>query len=806
MDNVKRLLDRIRLICLNGKAKFDNIINTAFPETYKKYAFLAIVCVLEILLFYLILYFDIGIWNSTGSISEMIALYWLQQRSFPLLFVLGAMAALFIGILAYVVVVMNENTGRGFSLSESNIYGNAREINTEELNEVAIVVPKEAAMNTILGQVGTDETQLITMRPNRHRNNNILVLGSPGSGKTFNFSINFLFQVIRRRESCICVDTKGDLWSQTVEFARLHGYTIRRIDFKDPIFSDGWNILSELRHDDNRAATIAQIIMENSGNEKDPHFAAEQELLRALLIYTERAEGIADEERNLYYAITLLNRGVTELDLIFSKCQFEPDLIAAYDAYVSFKSGSPNLRGNIIANLFGRISIITSPPVKHLISYTDVDLTLPAKQPCIYYCNMSDQHETMKFMGNLFFSLAFLDLVEFADRQKEKHCPVRVNMLIEEMINLGKIPNLRKYLNTCRSRWVDIQLCVQNIGDMEDLYGEKMAHSIMSACATHLVYGFNDRLTSEHFEWRAGEATVDTKTEQHYIGESPLPIGRRYSTGFGRRQYFTSNQLTKLKAGKCLIVWQRYDTMEADTFGMNRNLAVLTGEVNEITSEMKIPLSDTDSRKFIRQKEKERIDIYNTWIRNGGNPWPSPYTEPIYKGKGSASGTQIPAIIPYPELEDLALAQSSTTQQEAQDALMKRLTKEKPIPQDEDDLIDPPDDFEWFNYVDPTVPASPVTEEPAASPQRTQDPQEEPKSKQPQKTASGEKTTQPRKRPSKKSITLDSNFTDLGPPNPNLAYMYGADEEIVQLEESPEQPSEDTQPANAIRHSKLDDF
>lgn len=692
-EKLNYIIDNCRRAWLAFYGKIDNNLNAAFPELGKKKSFFVLVVVLEALLFYMIAILDVGIWVGDCSPIGIIGGYWQQKKLYPLwLFLLlggGVLVLMYYSIKRSLAQLED----RGFKVSESNVYGKAKALSKEDLRNVADVVPKNAAYTTIYGQLDLTEYNLITQKPNANSNNNIICFGSPGSGKTFSFVIPFILQAIRRGESILCTDTKGDLWAQTVEVARYYGYSIRRLDFRNPELSDGWDILAELRYSDVRAQVATTIIMENTGNEKDTFLAAESALLKALLLYQERNRAIPESEKTIYNALLLLQNPLETLDKMFSDCKWDDEMKVAYDAYIPFKNGSPNLRGNVINGLFSRLSILTSPPVRHLTSTPDVDMTLPAQRPCIYYCNMSDQHESMRFLGSLFFSFGFLDLVDFADAQPTRKCPVRVNFLVEEAMNLGKIPNLSKYLNTCRSRNVDIQLCVQNISQLISIYDD-LSESILSACATHLCYGFNDKSTSELFEWRSGEATVKVKTEQHQLVESPIINGFNYSTGDGRRQVYTSNELMTMPARKVFIVWQRQNCLMTNTFGMNRHIEYIEGRVKEISTETHIPLSNTQAKAYLRAMEEQRVMDYENWLHNGGNPWTS-YTTPEPRFDGPARGTEPPKVIPYPELEQMALEFAVQAEPERRDALLREMQRE-PEPKPNDNKVIPIlEDVQW---------------------------------------------------------------------------------------------------------------
>ncbi len=665
MDTINNILSCIKNILAGWWNKIDNVVDQIFPDPDRKKGFYIIIAGLELFLLYLIAIFDFGIWIGDCTPFGIFIGYLKYDRRFPFLPFLLLSGGLLAAMYLYLRHLLTQTEDRGFTVSESNVYGKANVLSREEIEKVAIIAPKQEALNTIYGQLDKTENNLITMRPGALPNNNIICFGSPGSGKTFSFVIPFILQAIRRGESVICTDTKGDLWASTVEVARRYGYTVRRLDLRHPEYSDGWNVLAELRCDDVRAQVACELIMLNTGNESDSFIAAEGALLKALLLYTERNNAIPVHQKTIYNALLLLENSLDNLDKIFTDCKYDDLMKVAYDAYIPFKNGSPNLRNNVINGLMSRLSILTSPPVKRLTSTTDIDLTLPAYKPCLYYCNLSDQHEAMRFLSSLYFSYQITDLVEYADAQPARRCPVRVNLVAEELLNLGRLPNLGKALNSCRSRNIDIALCVQDYAQLLDRY-ENLTDSIMSACATHLCYGFNNRPTAEYYEWRSGEATVKVKTEQHQIIENPVLKGFNYSTGDGRRYVYTSNDLMTMPARHVFIAWQRADCIIVPTFGMNRHIEYIEGRMKEISTETSVPLSNVQARAFLRAKEEQRVIDYENWLRNGGNPWTS-YTTPAPQFEGPSSGTTPPEIIPYPELEKMALAFAEQAEPKCED-------------------------------------------------------------------------------------------------------------------------------------------
>lgn len=658
-DKLALLKEKIIDFCVKAKNSYTNTIENALPSQPMRIAAYCGLVLMLGLFAYLLAVLHLGIWVNEFSVIGLIQAYSIRKASYPW----GVFLTVSGGCLAYIYLTLLKlvkgDSGRGFTKADTNVYGSAREITKAEIQDVAEIAPSTQVTGTILGQLDKTEENVIATKYRPQSNGNILVFGPPGSGKSFNFVKPTLLQAVRSGKSVVVTDTKGELWADTAEYARKHGYIVRRYDLKNPAYSDGWDVLGEMRHDDNRTLVMAKTIMKNTGNEKDIHAAAEESLLEALLLYQERV--VQDpNHRTLYDAyLNLADMSTFEASI---QGVDEPFLHSAYSNYAS---GSENLRGNVRSGLANRLSILASPTVKNMTSFPDLNFEMIGQEKTIIYLVCSDQHETMKFLATLFYSFAFLDLVELADRQKTQRLPVPVIFLMEEFANLGEVPDITKKLATCRSRGIDIMLVVQSMAQLRDIYGENATNTILNNCATYLALAVNDPQTAEFINWRSGEVSVTVQTQQHEYGESPVILGRKYSEGTGRRSLYTEHELVTMQQRKCYIAWQAHNCLVADTFGFNRHPAVLMGETMNISTEVKVPLNNITAKNIIREYEINRVNEYKTWVAKKGKDveWTG-YDELTPLTEKQKRDLEFPKILTYEELEDYALAEAERKTEE----------------------------------------------------------------------------------------------------------------------------------------------
>lgn len=72
------------------------------------------------------------------------------------------------------------------------------------------------------------------------------VLGKSGSGKTRTIIIPNIYQMIKRNESGIVIDTKTELWNKTKDALQAAEYNVKILNFSNYKQSVGWNIISFL--------------------------------------------------------------------------------------------------------------------------------------------------------------------------------------------------------------------------------------------------------------------------------------------------------------------------------------------------------------------------------------------------------------------------------------------------------------------------------------------------------------------------------------------------------------------------------
>lgn len=208
----------------------------------------------------------------------------------------------------------DETDERGVTFMKNGVHGTGRWMSEEEADEVYDITSLRNTKEIVYGQKkGTKGgKQAIAYKDSAtgaSKNKNTIILGSPGSGKSFTFVRNNIMQAIRQEISFVVTDPKGELYTSIAELARKHGYDVRVLNTANPEYSDHWNCLEETinketeRLDSTRLNEFTKIFMKNSseGKEEQFWFDSAQNLLNVGICYVSwiREKYILDEYNKL---------------------------------------------------------------------------------------------------------------------------------------------------------------------------------------------------------------------------------------------------------------------------------------------------------------------------------------------------------------------------------------------------------------------------------------------------------------------------------------------------------------------------
>ena len=448
---------------------------------------------------------------------------------------------------------------RNFEISEQGTYGTAGFMKEEEQSEI---LRSDKTMDEVKGIIfgrEIDSGNILSLPVDSRLNRNIAVCGSQGSMKSRAFARVMALQCVRRGESMYITDPKSELYEDLCAYLTDSGYVVKQLNLIQLTHSDAWNCLAEI--DEGELIDVFCDVVIRNTTDKFDHFYdnVEMDLLKALCLYV--YEEYPPEERTFAEAYKLLlNKSVEMLDSIFERLPGEHPAKGPYQLF----SKADKVKGNAVLGLGTRLQIMQNKLVQQITSHTDIDLSLPGKQKCAYFCITSDQDSTYDMLATLFTSFLSIKLVRLADRTKERVLPVPVSFILDEFPNIGVVPDFKKKLATARSRRIGMSILFQNIPQLQNRYPDNQWEEILGGCDFSIFLGCNDMTTATYYSDRTGEITVSVASiRKNFFTIRATDYVPEYSESrsIGKRQLLLPDEILRYPLDQGILIIRGHNVL-----------------------------------------------------------------------------------------------------------------------------------------------------------------------------------------------------------------------------------------------------
>lgn len=341
-------------------------------------------------------------------------------------------------------------------------------------------------------------------------NNNVMLLGSPGSGKTTLIKANLL----EATGSYIVSDPKSQLYGEFKEYLENHGYRVLCLDFKNLLHNNTchFNPFSYIRNEED-ILKISTLLSGDCRNKNDPFWDQAVSLLYTSLISYLVLE-CDESKRTLRNMISMISMGAStrneyeksELDILFDKlADKKPDSYAVRQ-YQRYRGMASKTLLSVLITAQSKLAFFDTPTINELTSIDDINIPSIGQKPTALFVSVSDTDRSLDSLAGLFFSIAIQELVRYADETCENgrlRIPTRIFM--DDFGTNIKIEQYPRILSSIRSRNISTWTILQSKGQLEKIYGND-ADTIIGAC-DHVIYqGGNDIVTARYIADRTNNS------------------------------------------------------------------------------------------------------------------------------------------------------------------------------------------------------------------------------------------------------------------------------------------------------------
>ncbi|EOH86402.1 VirD4-like conjugal transfer protein, CD1115 family [Enterococcus pallens] len=454
-------------------------------------------------------------------------------------------------------------------------YGSAK---WADKSEIKPYVDKEADGNMLFTatESKTIKTQLKGRKRKYERNNNVVVIGGSGSGKTRNYVIPNLLQM---HSSYVVTDSKGAILRDTGQLFKEAGYKIKVYDLVNRINTDGYNCFHYIEDEDDILETVANLMANTSDpNQKggDKFWEDAQRLFLCAIFHLLLLDG-SPEEQNMTMVNELRRRNkvkdddedyVSGLDLLFKDVEERHGDCFAVRQYENFKQAAGKTAKSILISLGVRMMPFDVPSVERITKIDTLELDKLGDTKTILYLVLPDSDSPFNFIVSMVYQQMFKILKNKADNFYGGMLPVPVRAIMDEFANIGQIPNVHTEISVVRSRGISIEPILQDLTQISKKLYKDTWGAIVGNCDSFLFLGGNEEKTNEYISKRLGKETIDLLNTNETRGQSGSWTKQHSKTG---RDLLSPDEVGRLDNSKCIFMLRGTNPFFSDKLDVTKH-------------------------------------------------------------------------------------------------------------------------------------------------------------------------------------------------------------------------------------------
>ena len=517
---------------------------------------------------------------------------------------LGITLLLFILVLVLIItsassLIFERKKGIGLEIGDKESKGYSRWAKEKEIKfdkDVEVVNPTDKDSKYAGIPLVNDGKQLWVDNGEYHN----LVIGATGSGKSQTIVEPMVELLIKKGESMIITDPKGELYRASSDYMRERGYNVIVLNFRDPQAGNAWNPLTlpyqYYRDGNHDKATellddVALNILYDPNNKGEPFWeksAADYFSGLTLGLF----EDAKEEEINLNSVNIMSTVGEDKFaasNYIKEYFSMKGESSNAY-VFASNTINSPvDTKGGILSVFRQKIRIFASREnLSEMLSYSDFDMREIGKKKTAVFIVIQDEKTTLHGLATIFIKQCYETLIDVAQANGGK-LPFRTNFILDEFANMPPLKDVTTMVTAARSRAIRFTFIIQNFAQLKAVYGNENAETIKGNCG-NLVYLISTELAAlEEISKMCGEVKSDDKAK---TASTPL---------------VTITDLQKLKLFEAIIIrWRKSPFKTKYTPNFKMDWGHPHQDANFPLREKK-EISLFDIKSFVKEKKRQNM-------------------------------------------------------------------------------------------------------------------------------------------------------------------------------------------------------
>ncbi|WP_302810543.1 VirD4-like conjugal transfer protein, CD1115 family [Eubacterium ventriosum] len=515
-----------------------------------------------------------GVWNTNGDIVLILNKFNAAIKNpFGHYYNANTLRAVIYGSLIYGMAVLMYVTSRR-NLMHGKEYGTASFADIRMVNKA--IADKDKNKNRIL----SNNVRMSTDTSVTGLNNNMLVIGGSGAGKTF-FIVKPNIMQMMLNNSFIATDPKGEIARATANMLKKNGYNVKVLNLIDMAKSDGYNPFRYIREENDVVKLVTNIISNTTPKETaptDPFWEKSESMFLQALFYYVWLE-MPPNRKNFQSVLDLLSEAEVDAKGNDSKLTKKMKQLAktsklkqnhpAYKQYMKVIRGAGDTVRSIIISANSRLALLENPQILRILSKDDLHLEElgigvngDKHTRTALFCIIPDSDKSYNFIVGMLYTQLFQELYFQADFKNDGKLPIQVTLMMDEFANVALPDDFCSLLSTMRSRRISSIIIIQNLAQIKALFKDTW-ETITGNCDTLVYLGGNEKSTHQYISEMLGKSTIDKRSTGETRGVHGS-ASRNYDV-LGR-ELMTPDEVRNMSNKKCLIFIKGFNPIFDDKY------------------------------------------------------------------------------------------------------------------------------------------------------------------------------------------------------------------------------------------------
>lgn len=394
-------------------------------------------------------------------------------------------------------------------------------------------------------------------------NNNTLILGGSGAGKTYREVTPNLLQA---NSSYVITDPKGEILRRFGTYFRDIGYQVKVINLVDMKQSDCYNPFLYIRKDEDVSKLITNLIANTTpkgANKGDPFWEKSESMYLQALFYYVWME-CPEKDRNFNSLLELVAKAEvdedgdeSELDEIMNALAEEKgESHPAVRNYRKVTRGAADTVRSIIISANSRLAPFENQQIKRILSKDEMDIPSigigangDETTKTAVFCVIPDSDKTYNFVVGMLYTQIFQELYYQADFCYDGVLPIQVAFWLDEFANVALPDDFCSLLSTMRGRGISSNIIIQNLAQIKAMFKDTW-ETIPGNCDTLIYLGGNEQSSHKYISEMLGKMTITKKSSSESRGKNG---SSSQSSDVIGRELMTPDEIKKMSRKKCII-------------------------------------------------------------------------------------------------------------------------------------------------------------------------------------------------------------------------------------------------------------